>query len=183
MNIYKSLLLISTLCCTSLQAEALIGPVNLDKEVNCLAQNLYHEGRGEGIMGMRGIADVTLNRVKSTKYPNTICEVVHQGPVYESWRTRRYPDLPNHERIYNPVQGMCQFSWWCDGQADVMKDDHSRRLAFDVAYKFINQGLGQGLTAGADHYHAVSVQPKWSEHPKMAYIGTINNHIFYKYYR
>lgn len=186
MNMYKNLLFISTFIVTSIQANAtqsFIGPVDLDQEVMCLAQNIYHEGRGEGIMGMRGIADVTLNRVKSIKYPNTICEVVQQGPVYESWRTRRFPDLPDTDRIYNPVKGMCQFSWWCDGQNDEMSDDHSRRLAFDVAFKFMNLGLGEGLTDGADHYHALSVTPKWSEHPEMMYVGTINNHIFYKYYR
>ena len=183
MNMYKSLLLISALFCIPTQAQSFTGPIDISNEAYCLAQNLYHEGRGEGIVGMVGIADVTLNRVKSLKYPNSICEVVQQGPTYESWKTKRYSDLPAHQRIYNPKKGMCQFSWWCDGIADDMADEHSRRRAFEIAHKFMNEGLGQGITEGADHYHAVSVQPKWSTHPDMMYVATINNHIFYKYYR
>ena len=32
------------------------------KELQCLAKNIYHEARGEGIAGMMGIAQITLNR-------------------------------------------------------------------------------------------------------------------------
>ena len=47
--------------------------------VMCLALNLYYEGRSEKDLAARiAIAQVTLNRVSSPKYPNTICGVVKQ---------------------------------------------------------------------------------------------------------
>ena len=40
---------------------------------------------------MAAVADVTLNRVKDTRYPNTVCEVVYQAIMKESWKTKQYP--------------------------------------------------------------------------------------------
>ena len=67
------------------------GPLDSNAEVECLAMNIYHEARSERTAGMWAVADVTINRVKSIAYPNTVCEVVYQGPVYESWKTARFP--------------------------------------------------------------------------------------------
>ena len=50
----------------------------------CLALNIYHEARDQSIEGQIAVAQVVLERVKSKKYPSTICEVVMQGPTY-SW--------------------------------------------------------------------------------------------------
>ena len=85
------------------------------EEAHCLALNVYYETRSDNLAGMYAVSDVVLNRVRDTRYPNTICEVVYQGPVRESWKTKKDPDLSDEERIYNPVRNMCQFSWYCDG--------------------------------------------------------------------
>ena len=55
------------------------------KEMQCLAKNIYHEARGEGIAGMMGVAQVTLNRV-DTQYrgKKTLCGVVHDSHQF-SW--------------------------------------------------------------------------------------------------
>ena len=55
-----------------------------DTEKKCLAENIYHEARGESIKGQRFVADVTLNRVESGKYGNGICGVVYQNKQF-SW--------------------------------------------------------------------------------------------------
>jgi N-acetylmuramoyl-L-alanine amidase len=149
----------------------------LEADINCLALNIYHEARSERTAGMWAVADVTINRVRSSQFPNTVCEVVKQGPVYESWKTRPF-DLPQEERIFYPVKGRCHFSWWCDGIKDEPLELDSWIRAQSVARNVMLHDVGLGLTDGADHYHADSIEPFWAPH--MTHITTIGNHIFYK---
>lgn len=60
-----------------------------DKQLNCLAQNIYHESRGEPTKGQLAVAFVTLNRVEDSRFPDTICGVVFQRGQF-SWT----PDKP-----------------------------------------------------------------------------------------
>jgi len=53
-------------------------------EVTCLAANIYAEARGESRKGQLAVAQVTLNRVKSSKWPNSICKTVFQKKQF-SW--------------------------------------------------------------------------------------------------
>lgn len=48
------------------------------QEINCLAEMIYHEARGEGIQGQRAVAEVILNRAKRPDYPSNLCSVVSQ---------------------------------------------------------------------------------------------------------
>jgi hypothetical protein len=70
------------------------------QELICLAQNIYFEARAESIQGKTATANVTRNRVKSADFPNTYCGVVKDGPVRESWKTRKDPGLSKEQRIY-----------------------------------------------------------------------------------
>lgn len=79
-------------------------------ELDCLAKNIYHEARGESRKGQIAVAHVTLNRVHSSKFPNTICGVVHQA-VYSKWWLEA-----KGKKV--PVRNKCQFSWYCDGKSD-----------------------------------------------------------------
>ena len=45
----------------------------------CMALNIYHESRSEEMRGQVAVANVTLNRVASNKWPNDVCSVVKQG--------------------------------------------------------------------------------------------------------
>ena len=65
-----------------------------------MAQNIFFESSIDNKAGMAAVADVTLNRVKDTRYPNTVCGVVYQAVMKESWKTKQYPDLPDSERVY-----------------------------------------------------------------------------------
>ena len=98
-------------------------PIDMGKDYNehlqdvgqakCLADNMYFEARNQGTAGIIAVSNVVLNRVKSEMYPNTICEVVRQGPHRESWRKNG---------VYHPVRHRCQFSWYCDGKPDKPKN-------------------------------------------------------------
>ena len=148
-------------------------------QLYCLAQNIYFEAKSEPLAGQYAVADVVLNRVNDTRYPNTICEVVREGPIKESWKTRQHADLAPKERIYHPIKNRCQFSWYCDGKADVVRDNDAWRLAQIVAYKIVHNEKMRGITEGATHYHADYVSPKWAKSIQL--VGSISTHIFYRW--
>ena len=58
------------------------------EEARCLAENIYHEARGQGTAGWLAVAAVTLNRVTDERFPDTICGVVFQAETRESWKTK-----------------------------------------------------------------------------------------------
>ena len=91
-----------------------------ETELKCMAENIYFEGRAEPMIGKIAIGHVVMNRIEDKRFPDTICGVVHQGPVRESWKTKKDPTLAKEDRIYYPRKNRCQFSWWCDGQKDII---------------------------------------------------------------
>ena len=115
----------------------------------CLALNIYHEARDQPIEGQVAVAQVVLERVKSNKYPNSICEVVMQGPTY-SWS------------INYPIKHRCQFSWYCDGLSDRSKDMIAYLNSVDVAEKTLH-GL-KDVVKGSIYYHSVKVKPWWAKY-------------------
>ena len=55
--------------------------IKQQEEISCMADNIYFEARNQGTAGWSAVASVTLNRVKDKRFPNTVCEVVKQGPT------------------------------------------------------------------------------------------------------
>ena len=103
-------------------------------EAQCMALNIYHEARGESIEGQYAIAHVTLNRVASTKWPDSICDVVYQ-PYQFSWTHQIRDQKPKGN------------AWTVAKQAAAL----------------VLSGEHKDNTGGADHYHADYVNPYWSE--------------------
>jgi spore germination cell wall hydrolase CwlJ-like protein len=130
---------------------------------------------------MYAVSDVVLNRVRDSRYPNTICDVVYQGPTRESWKTKQDPELPDEQRVYNPVRNMCQFSWYCDGKNDIPKDETGWATAQMVAGSILFANKHRGITEGATHYHATYVKPNWRNDRGMQHVGRIGSHIFYRW--
>jgi len=131
----------------------------------CLATAIYFEARGEPTAGQIAVANVIVNRTNDRRYPNTVCEVVQQGPTY-----RRAPSLPIRHR--------CQFSFYCDGKKEVITDNQAFDKAVDIAKRTLN-GEMMDITEGATHYHALYVLPDWAA--TKTHTVTINNHIFYRW--
>ena len=159
----------------------LIDPYKFEQEF-CLAQNIFFESSVDNKAGMAAVADVVLNRVKHSYYPNTICEVVYQAKMKESWKTKQFPDLDDSERKYIPVKHRCQFSWYCDGKSDDIPLGSenwvkAQMIAWDIMH---NEGL-RGITEGATHYHATYVEPNWASQHNMDLVGRIGLHIFYRW--
>ena len=146
-------------------------------ELYCLAQNIYFEAKSEPLAGQYAVADVVLNRVNDTRYPNTICEVVREGPIKESWKTKQDTTLSDDERIYYPRKNRCQFSWFCDGLPDEPKDREAFEGSVLIA-RAVLDGKTHDLTNSATHYHSIDVNPTWSYYYKKTI--RIEDHIFYK---
>ena len=115
---------------------------NLD-EVTCLSLNIYHEARGSTFYDMSSTAHVVLNRVKSSKFPNTICEVVWEN------------------RLNSKGKRVAQFSWTLDGRSDRPKEEEAWYMSQFVGY-MVWSGFFKDRTAGATHYHTTEINPFWS---------------------
>ena len=153
-------------------------PLEFDKvkytaaDVLCLAKNIYFEAGVESTAGKLAVANVTLNRTLGANYPNSICEVVHEG-------IHRY-----NARIeeYVPVRDRCQFSWYCDGLLDDPREGRTWESAQELAKRVLVNYHDKALidiTDGATHYHAnwMETYPKWSKRKKV--MASIDRHIFY----
>ena len=54
-----------------------------NSDLNLLARLVYGEARGEEYIGQVAVAAVVLNRVKSSKFPNTVAGVIYQRGAYD----------------------------------------------------------------------------------------------------
>lgn len=121
-----------------------------------LAMNIYHEARGEPIHAQVAVAEVTLNRVASSSYPNTVKGVVTQTGG-----------------------GSCAFSWWCDGYENKPKDKKAWARAVFLADFMLDQGEYVSVVGDtALFYHNENVTPYWLS--DVVELQQIGRHIFYK---
>lgn len=128
-----------------------------DQDWACLAEALYFEARGETVKGQFAVAEVIRNRVKSERFPNTICGVIRQGTG------RKY---------------QCQFTYTCDGHDEVIAERRAFERVAKVA-RAVLDGAAGNLTGGATHYHTTAVRPSWSRvYTETARIGV---HVFYRH--
>ena len=130
----------------------------------CMALNIYYEARGSNLADRAATADVVINRVLDTRYPNTICEVVKQGRQHPSGAMMR---------------NKCQFSWYCDGKHDRPQNEDLWIDAQMLAYQMVHEDKYRGITEGATHYHATYVKPRWAS--TLQLVGRIGAHIFYRW--
>ena len=133
-------------------------------QVYCLALNIYYETRGSNYADRVAVADVVINRVEDTRYPDSICEVVKQG--------NKHPDG-------SMKRNQCQFSWYCDGKSDRPQDTDAWIDAQQIAWFMVWDRKHRGITEGATHYHATYVNPQWASQLQM--VGRIGAHIFYRW--
>ncbi len=119
-------------------------------ELRCLALNVYFEARSEPLAGMFAVAAVTLNRVRSPRYPDSVCGVVWQ-PRQFSWTHDEHPDQPRETDAWEDALWIAR-----------------------VTYEFSHpSNVGKAV-----HFHAAYVTPPWSR--KRTRITRIGRHIFYE---
>lgn len=115
----------------------------------CLALNIYFEARNQPLVGQILVAQVTMNRVESDSYPDTICKVV--------WQKR-------------------QFSWTHDGKSDTPKNkpvfDNIYWLS-EVLLSHPEVFVDNSVT----HYHEEAVEPFWAK--DFTFLYKYGDHLFY----
>ena len=128
-----------------------------ERQLACLAKNIYYEAGYESFEGKVAVAQVTLNRAASGDFPSDICGVIYQKSV-----------------IYEKV--ICQFSWYCEQPGKVRPiNSEAYAESMAVAKKVLLENFRLDGLKNALYYHADYVNPQWGKE-KVAKIG---RHIFY----
>ena len=125
-----------------------------NSELHCLAANIYYEARGEPEIGQKLVAKVTLNRVISSKYPNTICEVVKE---------------------------LAQFSWYNNKKSykeSYLTDKTAWQKALKISFDTYMDYEERHNILKPMYYHSTKVNPKWAK--DKIFLFRLNNHIFYR---
>jgi spore germination cell wall hydrolase CwlJ-like protein len=131
---------------------------SIEKDLECLALNIYREAGHEPFEGKVAVAQVTLNRVVDSRFPNTVCGVVYEKTA-----------------VYSKV--ICQFSWYCDANHRNRKiNGKAYADSYAVAKKVYLEGFRLDSLNKALYYHADYVSPNW----KLERITQIGAHIFYR---
>jgi spore germination cell wall hydrolase CwlJ-like protein len=131
-----------------------------NKQVECLAKNIYYESGSEPYEGKLAVAQVTLNRVNSGKFPSDICSVVYQKTVDQNLKT------------------VCQFSWTCMVKELVHKDKYVWEESVNIAKRALTEPVLHDTIAESNalYFHAAYIKPGWN---KTKVVKQIGNHIFY----
>lgn len=122
----------------------------------CLALAIAYEAGQEPLAGQEAVAQVILNRVRSTAYPDSVCGVVWQGSERRTG---------------------CQFTFTCDGSLRRPRSAARMAAARAVAVRVL-AGESADHVRGATHYHADYVSPYWA--PSLARVRQIATHVFYR---
>ena len=89
-----------------------------ERQLGCLARNIYYEAGSEPFEGKVAVAQVTLNRVESGKFPDDVCQTIYQKNI-----------------IYEKV--ICQFSWACDRDSGRPPNNANYKESMEVAKKVL----------------------------------------------
>lgn len=127
--------------------------------LECLAKNVYYEARGEPAEGQYAVAEVTMNRKASRRYPATVCEVVHE----KRWDAirKRYVGAFSWTEFY-AVPEPAGEAW-----------TFAQKVAEDVYYQ-----RAPARVDGATYYHATSIKPSWARTQER--VARIGRHVFYR---
>jgi len=163
------------LAASSAQAEPLklsvmegtsLPPIDMEQHA-CLTEALFWEARNQPIDGNYAVGYVIANRANHEDFPDSICEVVHQGP-------RNGSAISLHK---------CQFSYYCDGKGDNVPNDIVEQWAWEMADIYaedIMRGTAEDKTKGSTHYHADYVtKPNWAK--VYTLVAVVGVHLFYQH--
>lgn len=118
-------------------------------DVECLTKNIYYEARGEDHRGKIAVGHVTLNRLKTGYWGDTICKVVYAKKQF-SWTLAKKLPRPDSKL-------------WAESE--------------EVARKVLAGHRVRGLSRSL-FYHAIYIKdPKWAD--AQHEVGQIGNHVFY----
>lgn len=129
-----------------------------ERQLKCMADNIYYEAASEPAEGKLAVAQVVMNRVAHPSFPKDPCQVIYQKNVFTN-------------------STVCQFTWLCDGST---KKGVRRQDLWDESYRAAQMVMMEGFRLpslqDALFYHADYVDPQW----KKVRVAKIGRHVFYK---
>lgn len=137
------------------------------KQLKCLATNIYYEAGGESEHGKAAVARVVMNRIAHGFAP-TPCSVIYQSTIV----TRIGDDLDTTKNVK-----VCQFSWVCENKGAPNRNTASYKQSERIAYQVLaNNAYNNIISSSTLFFHNLSVAPEWG----YARAKKIGNHIFYE---
>lgn len=167
-------------------------PFLSDKDVECLARNIFYESGGEPTEGKIAVGLVTVNRAQDPRFGRSVCEVVKARTVVSKTRevTRTEmvrvgyfgrPEVVTQTTEVVQQVPVCQFSWVCAGYARKPKSDDERW----VESRAIAEGIARGdyeeyraKYGNAMYFHATTIRPVWAKTKK--FVTKTGHHLFYE---
>ncbi|WP_374571819.1 cell wall hydrolase [Phenylobacterium sp.] len=137
---------------------AVSGALQASRDLQCLTQAVYYEARGETPAGQAAVAQVVLNRVRSSAFPGSVCAVVFQGAGGKG----------------------CQFSFACNGAMNAGYEGGAWTRAQRVASRAL-AGYVMSAVGRSTHFHTTAVAPAWG--PRMVRVAQVGSHVFYRFAR
>jgi N-acetylmuramoyl-L-alanine amidase len=128
-------------------------------DLRCLAENVYYEARGEPLAGQYAVAEVTMNRVGSPLFPDSVCAVVHA----RAWD-------PSRDRYVGA------FSWTELDSLAAPRGYEWRRAKAVAGTVYDNREAP--LVDEALFYHATRISPDWAD--TRTQVARIGRHLFYE---
>ena len=123
----------------------------LSPDMQCLAQAVYFEARGEPLAGQLAVARVVINRTASRQYPSDYCSVVTQRAQFSFVRNGRIPAPDSTSRAWLRAKAIAQIA---------------------------HQELWESEVGDALFFHATYVQPSWAR--QKTQLAKIDTHVFYR---
>lgn len=130
---------------------------DVTKAQRCLAEAIYYEARGESFRGQMAVAEVVVNRVRSSVYSDDLCRVVYQG---------------------SHLSTGCQFTFTCDGSLGRTPRGPAWERAKMLAAQVL-MGFARPMTQRATHYHTTDITPYWSA--SLVETTRVGSHVFYRF--
>jgi spore germination cell wall hydrolase CwlJ-like protein len=165
-------------------------PFLSDKDVECLARNIFYESGGEPTEGKIAVAQVTLNRAQDPRFGQSVCEVVKARTTVvkskEIIKTEivkvgyfgRPEQVTRKEMVSQPVT-VCQFSWYCGSARKPKADDERWLESQEIAQAVARGELQQERLkySSAMYFHAAGIRPIWAK--SKTYLKRTGHHMFY----
>lgn len=167
-------------------------PFLSDKDIECMAKNIFYEAGGEPTEGKIAVGIVTLNRTQDGRFGRSVCDVVKARTVVvknqeikktEVVRTGYFgrPEMIEKKEVVATAVPVCQFSWTCGGYARKPKSNDERWVESQEIAQRLAQGeyIEERLKYGsALFFHNTAVRPIWAKTKQL--VARTGRHFFYE---
>lgn len=167
-------------------------PFLSDRDVECMARNIFYEAGSEPTEGKIAVGIVTLNRTQDGRFGKSVCDVVTARTVVVKNQTITKnevvkvgffgrPEMTEKKEVVAQAVPVCQFSWTCSGYAKKPKSDDQRWIeSQEIAQKLADGEYQeyQAKYAKALFFHNTAVRPIWAKTKQL--VARTGRHFFYQ---